>query len=386
MFSNVILGGFEQADSNSQPSLEWESWLKGTRRFPPSDQELALNEARREHIEQKQHLQDAQTEKRAPHVASRGQGAGDLDRKKHFPAYDDIELAPGAERRDDKGKVHRLSDSEMTGLRNLFQGVLKYRATVREDLVKQFARVRDDPHPQSVMFTCMDSRILPARFTQAQVGEMFVVRNSGNMIPHAQNYGGSGYEVSVTTEPAGLELAVKRGNIHHVLVMGHSDCKAINTLYNLCQCPHHFDPASPVDHWLRKNGFRSHIKLSQMLKDEEDGVPDARRIHFAAREPELLEFHARIDPDLKFGVEDWLSQINTLQQLVHVASHGFLKDYLLEGRVHLHALWFDVYKGDMFMFSRKKERFIEIDENTAPELEDETRHNYQEPLPAAATV
>ncbi|CAD5226593.1 unnamed protein product [Bursaphelenchus xylophilus] len=274
----------------------------------------------------------------------------------------------------------------MTGLRNLFQGVLKYRATVREDLVKQFERVRDDPHPASVLFTCMDSRILPARFTQAQVGQMFVVRNSGNMIPHAQNYGGSSYEVSITTEPAALELAVKRGNIHHVLVMGHSDCKAINMLHNLCQCPQHFDQTSPVDHWLRKNGFRSHIKLTQMLKAEENCDPDARRIHFAAEEPELLNFHAQIDPDRKFGVEDWLSQINTLQQLVHVASHGFLRDYLLEEKVHLHALWFDVYKGDMHMFSRRKERFVEIDEDSAAELENEVQTNYQEPIKAAAQV
>ena len=82
--------------------------------------------------------------------------------------------------------------------------------------------------------------IVICRVTQSQVGDMFVVRNSGNMIPHARNYGylsflfknakvclgSAGYEVSVTTEPAALELAVKRGGINHVIVCGHSDCKA----------------------------------------------------------------------------------------------------------------------------------------------------------------
>ncbi|CAD5226594.1 unnamed protein product [Bursaphelenchus xylophilus] len=96
--------GFEQGNPNNPPSFEWQSWLKGTRRFPPSDEEVALNQARREQIQQGEHSQDAETEKRAPHVASRGQGAADLDRKHNFPTYDDIELAPGAERRDDKGK------------------------------------------------------------------------------------------------------------------------------------------------------------------------------------------------------------------------------------------------------------------------------------------
>jgi len=95
----------------------------------------------------------------------------------------------------------------MIGLRKILHGVLKFRGTVRKDLVKQFEQVRDNPNPTAVFFTCMDSRlvdsmfgclalnnklffrILPARFTQAQVGDMFVVRNSGNMIPHAINYG-----------------------------------------------------------------------------------------------------------------------------------------------------------------------------------------------------
>lgn len=39
------------------------------------------------------------------------------------------------------------------------------------------------------MFTCMDSRMLPTRFTQSNVGDMFVVRNAGNMIPDARRYG-----------------------------------------------------------------------------------------------------------------------------------------------------------------------------------------------------
>ncbi len=119
-------------------------------------------------------------------------------------------------------------------------------------MVKQFEAVRNNPNvdllrlglyclqPTAVFFTCMDSRLLPTRVTQSNVGDMFVVRNSGNMIPHARNYGtlyffvslmiadsgASGYEVSVTTEPAALELAVKRGGIKHVIVCGHSDCKA----------------------------------------------------------------------------------------------------------------------------------------------------------------
>jgi carbonic anhydrase len=91
---------------------------------------------------------------------------------------------------------------------------------------------------------------------------MFVVRNSANLIPNAANYGnfiGKScrnfllLENQVTTEPAALELAVKRGGIQHVIVCGHSDCKAINTLFNLHKYPDVFDPSSPMDNWLRKH-------------------------------------------------------------------------------------------------------------------------------------
>jgi hypothetical protein len=37
------------------------------------------------------------------------------------------------------------------------------------------------------MLTCMDRRLKPATFLQQEHGEMFVVRNAGNQIPHAKN-------------------------------------------------------------------------------------------------------------------------------------------------------------------------------------------------------
>ncbi|GMR49718.1 hypothetical protein PMAYCL1PPCAC_19913, partial [Pristionchus mayeri] len=258
-----------------------------------------------------------------------------------------------------------IADYSMPGLNKILNGVIRFRQTVRKDLVKQFEKIRDDPHPTAVFFTCMDSRMLPARFTQSQVGDMFVVRNSGNMIPHANNYGPVGYEVSVTTEPAALELAVKRGKINHVIVCGHSDCKAINTLYNLHKCPKSFDPESPMDHWLRRHGYNSLRKLEQRLADEKAGP-----LEFVSSNP-LFSFSAVIDEEGVWNVEDRLSQINTLQQLENIASHGFLNEFLESGKVDLHAMWFDVYTGEMYMFSKPRRKFVLINEDSVSGLEDE---------------
>ncbi|VDM56116.1 unnamed protein product [Angiostrongylus costaricensis] len=82
--------------SNPQaPTVEWQSWLKGTRRFPPSEEEIALNRTR----QQAQLAQNLTTEQRAPHVA-----ATDTSRKQDIPAafphYEDLESAPGAKKSD----------------------------------------------------------------------------------------------------------------------------------------------------------------------------------------------------------------------------------------------------------------------------------------------
>ena len=70
----------------------------------------------------------------------------------------------------------------------------------------------------------MDSRLCPTTFTQADPGDMFIVRNPGNMMPHSQLYGES--HQSALSERAALELAVSTG-VEHVAVCGHSDCKVI---------------------------------------------------------------------------------------------------------------------------------------------------------------
>ena len=154
-----------------------------------------------------------------------------------------------------------------------------------------------------LMFTCMDSRMLPTRFMQSHVGEIFVVRNAGNMIPKSMNYGAAGTDVCVSTEPAAMELAVKRGGIRHVLICGHSDCKAVNTLYQINQNPKSFDTCSPMDHWVRANGYHSMKKLHQNLANK------SAPLSFECEVNPELSFEAFIDPMDKKAVEDKLSQV-----------------------------------------------------------------------------
>ena len=65
---------------------------------------------------------------------------------------------------------------------------------------------------------------------------------------------------SVATEPAVFELACVLNKVKHIVICGHSDCKAVNLLYDL-----HTDPEasvrggtfSPLKEWVAKHGRRS---------------------------------------------------------------------------------------------------------------------------------
>lgn len=60
----------------------------------------------------------------------------------------------------------------------------------------------------------------------------------------------------------------------------------------------------------------------------------------------------------------------------NVASYGFLKKRLESHDLHIHALWFDIYTGDIFYFSRGEKRFVLVEEDNADRLVEEIRRYY----------
>ena len=72
------------------------------------------------------------------------------------------------------------------------------------------------------MFTCSDSRIDPSLFTQSKPGEIFVVRNPGNIAPKESAVNGG--------EAAAVAFALNILKIKNIVICGHSDCGAMAAL------------------------------------------------------------------------------------------------------------------------------------------------------------
>ncbi|XP_046548515.1 beta carbonic anhydrase 1-like [Haliotis rubra] len=246
----------------------------------------------------------------------------------------------------------------MPGIDKIIKGILHFRRFDRPFMVEEFLRVKADPQPSSVFFTCMDSRVLASRFTTSHVGDNFFIRNAGNLIPNAKHFS---YE-SVTTEPGALELGCIINNIKHVVVCGHSDCKAMNALYGLRHDCHH-QVGTPLQMWLKKHGQPTVSKFEKL----EAGNNYSGPLTFQG-ETEKSNFDAYIDPENKFSMADKFSQVNCLQQLQNIASYDFLREKLHRNDVRLHAMWFDIYTGNCFMFSRERKMFVEITEDNYAHL------------------
>ena len=77
---------------------------------------------------------------------------------------------------------------------------------------------------------------------------------------------------------------------------------------------------------------------------------------------------AVIDPLNQFNTADKFSQVSTLHQLENITSYPFMQRLVDGGLVRLHAMWFDIYTGNIFYFSKPHKSFIEITEENWDEF------------------
>ena len=77
----------------------------------------------------------------------------------------------------------------------------------RDELVK-------GQHPDTLVITCSDSRVVPEYIFNAKLGELFVIRTAGNVI----NEG----------ELATVEYAIEHLKVKHIIVLGHTHCGAVH--------------------------------------------------------------------------------------------------------------------------------------------------------------
>lgn len=110
-------------------------------------------------------------------------------------------------------------------MRRLIKGLREFKANYFSTHLELFEQLAHGQKPRVLFITCSDSRIDPNLITQTEVGELFVIRNAGNIIPpFGAAHGGEG---------ATVEYAIHALGIEQIVVCGHSHCGAMKGLLQL---------------------------------------------------------------------------------------------------------------------------------------------------------
>ncbi|WP_224372595.1 carbonic anhydrase [Hyalangium versicolor] len=124
-------------------------------------------------------------------------------------------------------------------MQKLIEGLHRFQSEVFGPHRELFAKLAKGQSPEVMFITCSDSRINPALITQTRPGDLFVLRNAGNIVP-AYSQGSQG-------EAASIEFALVGLKVQHIVVCGHSGCGAMKGLLD----PKALEPLPVMKEWLK---------------------------------------------------------------------------------------------------------------------------------------
>lgn len=225
-------------------------------------------------------------------------------------------------------------------MRKLINGILEFRQRYLSYYVENFSHLAIGQFPDTLFIACSDSRVVPNLFASTNPGDLFVVRNVGNMIPpFAINSTCLG-----TAEAAAVEFSLINLPINNIIVCGHSECAAMKAM------------VAGVDK-IEDPFLKTWLGNYDLSVD-----PSASSLIFA----EDLSLHNKV------------AQMNILQQMNHLKGYPLVKKKLRQGLLQVHGWYFDIGKGDVYGYEKEFRKFVLIDEVEAKRIYERLDHPQRE--------
>lgn len=210
-------------------------------------------------------------------------------------------------------------------MEKLISGIHKFQADVFAPNEDFFRRLVDGQTPQALFITCSDSRMVPDLICQTRPGELFVLRNAGNIVPPYAPGSPSG-------EAATIEYAIRGLGIKHVILCGHTRCGAMQAVTE----PSCTSNMPRVRQWL------DHAQASAEI---------------------VCSCYAHLPSDARWKV---LVQENVLVQLEHLRTHPSVATALATGGLKLHAWVYKMETGEVFAFDPRTGQFARLEAGAEP--------------------
>ena len=198
--------------------------------------------------------------------------------------------------------VHRFRNDEFGNYRSLFQRLS-----------------REGQNPHTLFITCSDSRVLAELITQSKPGDLFVVKNIGNIVPPSAVTG------STNSTAAAIEFAVETVRVSDIVVCGHSQCGAMHALLS----------DTPLSD--RTPHLREWLTLAEPVRE----IVRSQYTHIK-------------DPEHRKNVA---AEENVLFALENLHSYYCVQDRLMDGSLRLHGWFFKIATAELFAYNPETRQF-----------------------------
>ncbi|KDN84536.1 SulP family inorganic anion transporter [Kitasatospora cheerisanensis] len=222
---------------------------------------------------------------------------------------------------------HCIEQSEDDPHVRLLHGVRGFQQHTAPLVRRELARLaRDGQTPSQLFLTCADSRMVTSMITSSGPGDLFTVRNVGNLVPAPYEPGAADDSVA-----AAVQYAVEVLEVASITVCGHSGCGAMKAL--LDGVTEQQGPPTALARWLR-NGRGSLARLR--------------------RAPAEFEGRAAVD------VAEQLCITNVVQQLDQLMANPAVERRVSAGSLRLVGMYFDLATAQAYVMDRETGRFVPV--------------------------
>lgn len=202
-------------------------------------------------------------------------------------------------------------------MKKLIQGHENFRASYVPQNIDLLEELSHGQKPRVLFITCSDSRMDPNLITQADIGELFVIRNAGNIIPP--------YGAANGGEGASVEYAINALGIEQIIVCGHSHCGAMKGLLKLNKLQ---EEMPLVYDWLK------HAEATRRLVKE----------NYSQYSGEEL-------------IEITIAE-NVLTQIENLKTYPVVHSKLYQGKLQIYAWVYHIETGEVLAFDPETHTYV----------------------------
>ncbi|MBF0281120.1 MAG: carbonic anhydrase [Zetaproteobacteria bacterium] len=210
-------------------------------------------------------------------------------------------------------------------IEQLIAGYQRFKQGYFQENQALLQRLADEgQNPRVAIIACCDSRVDPSLMLDCSPGDLFIVRNVANLVPPCEA-SGAWHGTS-----AALQFAVCGLNVEHIVVLGHTQCGGIKSMFD----DQEHDEMEFIRPWMLLAG---RAKQTVLANPSIESVED--RVH-------------------QCGLESIKTSLGNL------LTFPWISEKIRENKLQIHGWHYDIATAQLLSFDSVQGAFHAVDQKT----------------------